>query len=148
MTKIEWHAHLLGQMHVAVTNNWLTSCVCAAVALYTFLGFAMDGPASMVTSMIGLQIAPHFNKPFVAESLTAFWGKRWNLTISNCLRGPIYDPIYEGQVSGELLRASRICLTGHNMHMVSPTDLCSHQCYGHLALVCFVCAVSCCMSRM
>ncbi|KAL3155611.1 hypothetical protein ABBQ38_010865 [Trebouxia sp. C0009 RCD-2024] len=72
----------------------------------------MDGPASAVTSMIGLHVAPHFNKPFVAESLTSFWGKRWNLTISNCLRGPIYDPIYEGQwvkgskpqVSGSLTR--------------------------------------------
>ncbi|DBB11347.1 TPA: hypothetical protein ACH3X3_006771 [Trebouxia sp. C0006] len=68
-----------------------------AVSLYAFLGFAMDGPASLVTSLIGLQIAPHFNKPFLAESLTSFWGKRWNLTISNCLRGPVYDPIYEGQ---------------------------------------------------
>lgn len=75
-------------------------CFCAAVALYTFLGVVMDGPASAVTSMIGLHVAPHFNKPFVAESLTSFWGKRWNLTISNCLRGPIYDPIYEGKTTG------------------------------------------------
>lgn len=67
----------------------------------------MDGPASMVTSMIGLNIAPHFNKPFIAESLTAFWGKRWNLTISNCMRGPIYDPIYEGHTLG-WLHAARI----------------------------------------
>ncbi len=74
--------------------------VLAAVSLYAFLGFAMDGPASLVTSLIGLQIAPHFNKPFLAESLTSFWGKRWNLTISNCLRGPVYDPIYEGTKSG------------------------------------------------
>lgn len=74
--------------------------VLAAVSLYAFLGFAMDGPASLVTSLIGLQIAPHFNKPFLAESLTSFWGKRWNLTISNCLRGPVYDPIYEGTESG------------------------------------------------
>ena len=63
----------------------------------------MDGPASLVTSMIGLQIAPHFNMPFIAESLTSFWGKRWNLTISNCLRGPVYDPIYEGDISTEYL---------------------------------------------
>ncbi len=59
----------------------------------------MDGPASLITSMIGLQIAPHFDKPFLAESLTSFWGKRWNLTISNCLRGPVYDPMYEGTLA-------------------------------------------------
>lgn len=70
----------------------------------------MDGPASLVTSMIGLQIAPHFNKPFIAESLTSFWGKRWNLTISNCLRGPVYDPIYEGDMSSDH-RAVDLCGT-------------------------------------
>lgn len=68
----------------------------------------MDGPASVLTSMIGLQIAPHFNKPFIAESLKAFWGQRWNLTISNCMRGPIYDPIYEGDITGQF-HAWRLC---------------------------------------
>ena len=73
-------------------------CDTAAVALYCFLGFVMDGPASLFTSAIKLNIAPHFNEPYLSESLTSFWGKRWNLTISNCLRGPVYDPIYEGKI--------------------------------------------------
>ena len=71
----------------------------------------MDGPASLFTSMIGLQIAPHFNKPFFSESLTSFWGKRWNLTVSNCLRGPVYDPIYEGIASTAQYCLSLECLT-------------------------------------
>jgi hypothetical protein len=33
-------------------------CVAAAFGLYAFLGFLMDGPASLATGMIGLQIAP------------------------------------------------------------------------------------------
>jgi len=33
-------------------------CVAPAFGLYAFLGFLMDGPASLATGMIGLQIAP------------------------------------------------------------------------------------------
>ena len=68
----------------------------AAFSLYAFLGFLMDGPASLLTSLIGLEIAPHFNRPYYSESVASFWGKRWNLTVSNCLRAPIFDPVTEG----------------------------------------------------
>ena len=84
-------------------KDWTDHSVLAAFALYAFLGFAMDGPASLITSMIGLEIAPHFNRPFLSESVTSFWGKRWNLTVSNCLRGPVYDPIYEGTATDKAL---------------------------------------------
>lgn len=57
----------------------------------------MDGPASLLTSLIGLEIAPHFNQPYFSDSCASFWGKRWNLTVSNCLRGPVFDPITEGK---------------------------------------------------
>ncbi len=73
--------------------------VCAAISLYTLLGCIYDGPASLATSMIGLEIAPHFNKPFFAESFTSLWGRRWNMSVGNTLRVLIYDPIQEGEAS-------------------------------------------------
>lgn len=67
-----------------------------ALGMYTFLGTIMDGPASALTSMVGLNIAPHFNAPFLSESVSSFWGSRWNLTASNTLRFLVYDPICDG----------------------------------------------------
>lgn len=61
-------------------------CTCAAVGLYAFLGLLMDGPASLASSLIGLKIAPHFDKPFLSTSVTDFWSRRWNLTAGNALR--------------------------------------------------------------
>jgi hypothetical protein len=54
--------------------------------MYTFLGLLMDGPASLAAALIGLRIAPHFDKPYLASSLTDFWSRRWNLTAGNALR--------------------------------------------------------------
>jgi hypothetical protein len=59
---------------------------CAALGMYAFLGLLMDGPATLVTSFIGLKIAPHFDKPFLSSSITDFWSRRWNLTAGNALR--------------------------------------------------------------
>ncbi|CAL8472040.1 g11582 [Coccomyxa elongata] len=66
-----------------------------AVGLYAFLGLLMDGPASLASSLIGLKIAPHFDKPFLSSSVTDFWSRRWNLTAGNALRFLVYDPITE-----------------------------------------------------
>ncbi len=115
-TSVKWLQHRGSATATGEQQSSLThALVLAAVSLYAFLGFAMDGPASLITSLIGLQIAPHFNKPFLAESLTSFWGKRWNLTISNCLRGPVYDPIYEGTESGMCTAFS--CIHAHMVHL-------------------------------
>ena len=115
-TLLKWLKHRGSATATGEQQSLLTcALVLAAVSLYAFLGFAMDGPASLITSLIGLQIAPHFNKPFLAESLTSFWGKRWNLTISNCLRAPVYDPIYEGIESGMCTAFS--CIHAHMLHL-------------------------------
>ncbi|KAK9837032.1 hypothetical protein WJX81_008263 [Elliptochloris bilobata] len=69
-----------------------------AFGLYAFLGFLMDGPASLATGLIGLQIAPHFDRPFMSSSLSDFWSRRWNLTAGNALRFFVYDVVYEGRL--------------------------------------------------
>ena len=79
---------------VCFDETWMQSlpdviqlvCMCAAVGLYAFLGLLMDGPASLASSLIGLKIAPHFDKPFLSSSVTDFWSRRWNLTAGNALR--------------------------------------------------------------
>ena len=68
----------------------------AAVGLYAFLGFLMDGPATLATSLIGLRISPHFDEPYRSHSIASFWGRRWNITASNALRFLVYDTICDG----------------------------------------------------
>ena len=58
----------------------------AVLGMYAFLSLLMDGPASLATSIVGLRIAPHFDQPYLASSLTDFWSRRWNLTAGNALR--------------------------------------------------------------
>ncbi len=74
----------------------LDAIPCAAVGLYAFLGFLMDGPATLATSLIGLRISPHFDEPYRSHSIASFWGRRWNLTASNALRVLVYDTTCDG----------------------------------------------------
>jgi hypothetical protein len=69
-----------------------------ALGLYAFLGFFMDGPATAITSLMGLKIAPHFNQPYISSSVSSFWGARWNLTAANTLRFMVYDTICDGRL--------------------------------------------------
>ncbi|WMV53033.1 hypothetical protein MTR67_046418 [Solanum verrucosum] len=41
-----------------------------------------------------VELEPPFNEPYLASSLQDFWGKRWNLMVTNILRPTVYDPIH------------------------------------------------------
>lgn len=69
-----------------------------AFALFFFLGVLMDSTASLASGMLGVQIAQHFNQPYLACSLTDWWSRRWNLTVGYCLRFLCYDPVVEGRL--------------------------------------------------
>ncbi|CAF2121576.1 unnamed protein product [Brassica rapa] len=47
----------------------------------------------IVTVTLGLDLQPQFNEPYLATSLQDFWGRRWNLTISDLLRSSVYSPV-------------------------------------------------------
>lgn len=72
----------MGYMHLSSLEFWQgslqpESCLLllvlktdryAAISLYTFLGLGYDGLACLATSMVDLEIALHFDKPFFSES--------------------------------------------------------------------------------
>ena len=58
----------------------------------------MDGFGTVLTWLLGMPVAPHFNSPFGATSLGDLWGRRWNLTAGGVLRRLLYDPLVEGVV--------------------------------------------------
>jgi len=102
----------------------------AALAMYCFLGALMDGSGSAMTGLLGLKLIPTFDQPWLvsdlspswygsdtlsmstyktrilaqSESVSDFWGRRWNITTSHMLRALIYDPIVEGECMSDIPR--------------------------------------------
>lgn len=50
-------------------------------------------PAWIVLGGLGLELEPQFKEPYLTTSLEDFWGRRWNLTVSEILRLTIYNPL-------------------------------------------------------
>ncbi|OVA20216.1 hypothetical protein BVC80_157g2 [Macleaya cordata] len=48
---------------------------------------------TLAQAILGLELEPHSNNPYLSTSLQDFWGRRWNLPITNILRPTIYDPM-------------------------------------------------------
>ncbi|XP_024025813.1 probable long-chain-alcohol O-fatty-acyltransferase 1 [Morus notabilis] len=48
--------------------------------------------AAMAGAMVGLELEPHFNEPYLSTSLQDFWVNRWNLTVSRIMRLALYEP--------------------------------------------------------
>ncbi|XVF03729.1 hypothetical protein REPUB_Repub05bG0018900 [Reevesia pubescens] len=44
-------------------------------------------------TILGFDIEPQFNEPYLATSLQDFWGHRWNLMVTSILRPTVYYPI-------------------------------------------------------
>lgn len=45
----------------------------------------------LARALLGLELEPHFNEPYLSTSLQDFWGKRWNLVVSRTLRLAVYN---------------------------------------------------------
>ncbi|PIN21305.1 Long-chain-alcohol O-fatty-acyltransferase [Handroanthus impetiginosus] len=60
--------------------------------IYLMLDILLAIFASLSKALIGLELEPQFNEPYLATSLQDFWGRRWNLMVSNILRPTIYGP--------------------------------------------------------
>lgn len=69
-----------------------------AFGLCTFLTTLMDGPAALTARMLGIELAPTFDAPWLSTSLNEFWTKRWNVPTSSLLRCLVYDVIVDGQL--------------------------------------------------
>ncbi|KAI3765319.1 hypothetical protein L2E82_15349 [Cichorium intybus] len=48
--------------------------------------------AFLVRTLLGVKLEPQFDEPHHATSVQNFWGKRWNLMVSDILRPAVYNP--------------------------------------------------------
>ena len=56
-----------------------------------------------VQALVGLELEPPSDEPYLSTSLQDFWGKRWNLTVTNTLRHTVFEPV----------RAATVAVVGH-----------------------------------
>ncbi|KAJ4800695.1 MBOAT (membrane bound O-acyl transferase) family protein [Rhynchospora pubera] len=61
--------------------------------LYIALDLVFFTTAWSVGWLIRTELEPQFNKPYLSSSLRDFWGRRWNLMVSDILRPTVYHPI-------------------------------------------------------
>ncbi|KAA8520179.1 hypothetical protein F0562_014435 [Nyssa sinensis] len=60
------------------------------IAVYISLGYCYV--AALARTLLGLELEPQFDEPYLSTSLQDFWGRRWNLMVSRILRPTVYDP--------------------------------------------------------
>ncbi|KAL4010360.1 hypothetical protein IC575_030211 [Cucumis melo] len=60
--------------------------------IYFFLEFLIGTTAALAKKVLGVELLPYFNEPYLSDSLQDFWGRRWNLMTSRILRLAVYDP--------------------------------------------------------
>ncbi|KAJ8759796.1 hypothetical protein K2173_009897 [Erythroxylum novogranatense] len=61
--------------------------------IYFYLEVTLAKVATLVRAIFALELEPQFNEPYLSSSLQDFWGRRWNLMVSNILRPTVYEPV-------------------------------------------------------
>lgn len=63
------------------------------IHMYIGLEFIFASISSFTQKLLGVELEPQFNKPYLCTSLQDFWGKRWNITVNRVLHPTVYDPV-------------------------------------------------------
>ncbi|XP_019169155.1 PREDICTED: acyl-CoA--sterol O-acyltransferase 1-like isoform X2 [Ipomoea nil] len=61
--------------------------------IYLCLEIILAIVAALARAVLGLELEPQFNEPYLSASLQDFWGRRWNLMVNRILRPTVYNPV-------------------------------------------------------
>ncbi|KAM3328085.1 acyl-CoA-sterol O-acyltransferase 1 [Capsicum galapagoense] len=61
--------------------------------IYLCLDIILAIVSGLARGLLGLELEPQFNEPYLSSSLQDFWGRRWNLIVTRILRPTVYKPI-------------------------------------------------------
>ncbi|KAL5576335.1 hypothetical protein UlMin_018034 [Ulmus minor] len=64
-----------------------------SVYTYISLEIILAICGSLARAILGVELEPQFDEPYLSTSLQDFWGRRWNLIASGILRPTVYEPI-------------------------------------------------------
>ncbi|KAK4794436.1 hypothetical protein SAY86_012430 [Trapa natans] len=71
--------------------NLLLAFYC--IHLYIELEIVLAISAASARPLLGFELEPQFNEPYLSTSLQDFWGRRWNLMVTSILRPTVYYPV-------------------------------------------------------
>ncbi|KAL4600881.1 hypothetical protein ACB092_11G232000 [Castanea dentata] len=60
--------------------------------IYFSLEIILAIVAALAQALVGLELEPQFNEPYLSTSLQDFWGRRWNLMVTSILHVTVYNP--------------------------------------------------------
>nr|GMD08929.1 acyl-CoA--sterol O-acyltransferase 1-like [Ipomoea batatas] len=63
--------------------------------MYLFLDTILAIVAALARAVLGLELEPTFNEPYLSDSLQDFWGSRWNLMVNRIMRPTVYSPFLD-----------------------------------------------------
>ncbi|XP_074358389.1 acyl-CoA--sterol O-acyltransferase 1-like [Apium graveolens] len=63
-----------------------------SIHMYLGLELLLAMFANLARLLMQVELEPQFNEPYLATSLQDFWGKRWNLMVSNILKPAVFEP--------------------------------------------------------
>ncbi|KAL2247667.1 UNVERIFIED_CONTAM: Long-chain-alcohol O-fatty-acyltransferase [Sesamum indicum] len=69
----------------------ITALYCCHV--YLGVELILSITALPARALLGVELEPQFDEPYLATSLQDFWGRRWNLMVTSILRPTVYHPV-------------------------------------------------------
>ncbi|PON31796.1 Wax synthase [Parasponia andersonii] len=64
-----------------------------SIYTYTGLEIILALVAAAARAVLGVELEPQFDEPYLSTSLQDFWGRRWNLMACGTLRPTVYGPV-------------------------------------------------------
>lgn len=64
-----------------------------ALHVYLALELVLASAAAVARALLGVDLEPQFDRPYLSASLRDFWGRRWNLSVPAVLRPCVYRPV-------------------------------------------------------
>ncbi|GMH05778.1 hypothetical protein Nepgr_007618 [Nepenthes gracilis] len=61
--------------------------------IYLFIDIILGVCNKLVWAVLGLELEPPSDEPYLSTSLQDFWGRRWNLMVTDTLRHTVYNPV-------------------------------------------------------
>lgn len=76
-----------------VHMNPFIAWVYLAFSVYFFLELILATISMIMEILLGVELDPQFDEPYLSTSLQDFWGRRWNVMVNRILYPTIYTPV-------------------------------------------------------
>ncbi|CAM0957647.1 unnamed protein product [Alopecurus aequalis] len=84
--------------------SWWQLFLMYTVHIYLSLELLLASVHAVVHGVLGMEMEPQVDQPYLASSLRDFWGRRWNLMVPAILRPSVHGPVRAryGEAAGVL----------------------------------------------